>query len=207
LSERSFIVSIAVGVPGVGKSTVLSITKKLLQEKSLYAEVVNYGDFIFEELKDSGLISSRDDLRRLPLKIQFKHQSNAAKRIIDYATKIFEEKKQGVLFIDTHLWIKTRSGLWPGLPLHVVQILRPDLLILVEADPMDIINRIRRDQSRYREDYADPRFIEELQEMNRREALVIATLSGAAIKIVLNKEGRAEDAARDIVDAVMALIR
>ncbi|MGC9009929.1 MAG: adenylate kinase [Sulfolobales archaeon] len=206
--RHDFLVSVVVGVPGVGKSTVVSEALKILSSANYNVLVLNYGDFILQELRERGLVSSRDDLRRLPLRIQLMHQANAAKRIIDYAKSSFSLRsgERNVLIVDTHLWIKTRAGYWPGLPHHVAQVLMPDLIAIIEADPMEIISRQSRDPTRYRGDYADPKLIEELQELNRREALVVATLTGAAIKIIRNREGEADKAARELVDAIISLM-
>lgn len=203
--RNPFATVVVVGVPGVGKSTVLSIASRVLGERGVRVLVVNYGDFMFEELRERGLVSSRDELRRLPLRTQYEHQAAVAKRILRYAEERLGGAGAAVLFIDTHLWIRTRAGYWPGLPLHVVQELRPDLIVLIEADPREILARQARDATRYRQDYADPRVLEELQELNRREALVVATLSGAAVRTVVNREGEAEKAARELVEAVTAL--
>ncbi|MGC9148539.1 MAG: adenylate kinase [Sulfolobales archaeon] len=206
--RHDFLVTVVVGVPGVGKSTVVSEALKILSSSNYNVLILNYGDFIFQELRESGLISSRDDLRRLPLRIQLMHQTSAAKRIIEYAKNYFSLKdiERSVLIVDTHLWIKTRAGYWPGLPHHVSQVLMPDLIAIIEADPEEIILRQSRDPTRYRGDYADPKLIEELQELNRREALVVATLTGAAIKIIKNREGEADKAAKELVDAIISLM-
>lgn len=206
--RHDFPVVVIVGVPGVGKSTIISLAIKLLNEKGFNAIALNYGDFILEELKSLSLVSSRDDLRKLPLRIQLQHQSSAAARMINYAKKLFENKipERSVLIVDTHLWIKTRAGLWPGLPHHVLQVLLPDLIVLVEAEPSEILARQLRDPSRYRRDYADAKLIEELQELNRREALIVATLTGAAIKIIVNREGLAEEAAKELVESIANLL-
>lgn len=161
---------------------------------------------MLEELSDKGIVKSRDELRRLPLRIQLIHQANAARRMIRFAERELENLgTRGVLFIDTHLLIRTSSGFWPGLPLHVASEFMPDLIALIEAEPYEIIERQKRDTSRYRGDYSDPRLIEELLELNRREALVVATLTGSSIKIIRNNEGRAEEAARELAESIISL--
>ncbi|MEZ0289864.1 MAG: adenylate kinase, partial [Sulfolobales archaeon] len=177
-----------------------------LEERGYRVLVLNYGDFIYQELSERGLVKSRDELRKLSIRTQLHHQANAAKRMIEYAKTVFREcVGREVLLIDTHLFIKTPAGLWPGLPYHVLTELMPDMIVLVEADPSEIIERQRRDKTRYREDYADPRFVEELLELNRREALVVATLTGSVVRVIRNEEGRAEEAARDLVESILAL--
>ncbi|MEM1634075.1 MAG: adenylate kinase [Sulfolobales archaeon] len=206
LLRHSFLVVVVVGIPGVGKSTVVNLARNFLEEKGFKSLVLNYGDFMLEELSDKGIVKSRDELRRLPLRIQLIHQANAARRMIRFAERELENLgTRGVLFIDTHLLIRTSSGFWPGLPLHVASEFMPDLIALIEAEPYEIIERQKRDTSRYRGDYSDPRLIEELLELNRREALVVATLTGSSIKIIRNNEGRAEEAARELVESIISL--
>ena len=56
---------IVTGVPGVGKSTVMS------SAKDFGYNIVNFGTTMFEEGKKEG-VSSRDDLRKLPVDVQKK---------------------------------------------------------------------------------------------------------------------------------------
>ena len=39
------------------------------------------------------------------------------------------------MFVDTHLFIRTPEGFWPGLPYVVIQALKPTHLVLIEAEP------------------------------------------------------------------------
>ncbi len=206
--RHDFLVAVIVGVPGVGKSTVVSLSTKKLRDQGFNILVLNYGDFILEELRERGLVLSRDDLRKLPLRTQLMYQADAAKRIIEYAKKNFSDTKnaRNILFVDTHLWIRTKAGYWPGLPINVAQILMPDIIIVIEADPKEIMMRQSRDSTRYRGDYSDPVLIEELQELNRREVLVVATLTGAVIKFIKNREGEADKASEELVNAVINLL-
>ncbi|MEM4971975.1 MAG: hypothetical protein QXE01_12070, partial [Sulfolobales archaeon] len=69
-----------------------------------------------------------------------------------------------------------------------------------------IIARQARDPSRRRADYSDPKIIEEMTRMNRMEALVVASFTGATVNIIYNKEGEAENAAREIARLLESLI-
>ena len=66
------------------------------------------------------------------------------------------------------------------------------------------IARQEKDQRRRRKDYSDPRIV---QEMNRVEALVVATLTGATVSIIQNREGEAEKAAEELAKTLQSLIR
>ncbi len=203
--RHPFPVAIIVGVPGVGKSTVVDLSVKILSSKGLKTIVLNYGDYMFKRLSLIGAVKNRDEIRSLPIRIQVENQAEAARMMIRDASEELQGSK-GLLIVDTHLLIRTPSGYWPGLPLHVAQELKPDAIILIEASPEEILSRQARDKTRVRKDYADPAIIEEMMRMNRIEALVVASFTGATVNIVYNREGEAEKAARELASILENLI-
>jgi adenylate kinase len=205
LLRHPFPVAIIVGVPGVGKSTVVDLSVKILSSKGLKTIVLNYGDYMFKRLSLIGAVKNRDEIRSLPIRIQVENQAEAARMMIKNASEELQGSK-GLLIVDTHLLIRTPSGYWPGLPLHVAQELKPDAIILIEASPEEILSRQARDKTRVRKDYADPAIIEEMMRMNRIEALVVASFTGATVNIVYNREGEAEKAARELASILENLI-
>ncbi len=194
---------IMVGLPGVGKTTVINLTSKKLSEKGCGVKVINFGDFMLNYLMSRGYVKNRDEIRKLPLRIQQEAQAKAAREM----RKVFEElaeKSEGkfIGIVDTHALIKTDTGLWPGLPKHVIEELRPHAIIIVEALPEEIVNRQLRDKTRYRADYAKPELIKELLSLNRSFAIASAVLVGASVATVLNREGKAEEAAEEVVKII-----
>ncbi|MEM2203513.1 MAG: adenylate kinase [Sulfolobales archaeon] len=203
--RHPFPVAIIVGVPGVGKSTVVDLSVKILSSRGLKAVVLNYGDYMFKRLSLIGAVKSRDEIRSLPIRIQVENQAEAARMMIRSASEELQGSK-GLLIVDTHLLIRTPSGYWPGLPLHVAQELKPDAIILIEASPEEILSRQARDKTRVRKDYADPAVIEEMLRMNRIEALVVASFTGAAVNIIYNREGEAGKTAQELASILENLI-
>ena len=203
--RHPFPVAIVVGVPGVGKSTVVDLSVKILSGRGLRAVVLNYGDYMFKRLSLMGAVRSRDEIRGLPIRIQVENQAEAARMMIQSASEELLGSK-GLLIVDTHLLIKTPSGYWPGLPLHVAQELRPDTIVLIEAKPEEILSRQARDKARVRKDYADPAVVEEMMRMNREEALVVASFTGATVNIIYNREGEAEKAAQELASILESLV-
>jgi len=43
-----------------------------------------------------------------------------------------------VILIDTHAFISTKSGFYPGLPNYVIQIMKPTKFIAITASPDEI---------------------------------------------------------------------
>lgn len=183
---------IIVGIPGVGKTTVVNKVVEIIKKKRLTVEAVVYGTVMFEEAKKLG-IKHRDEIRKLPIEEQRRLQIEAAERIAKMETNF--------LIIDTHLMINTKEGYWPGLPLEVLRTLSPSNVILIEALPNEIIMRRMRDSSRYR-DFVDE--VEIVREIEIARSMLSATgiITGAPILIVMNREDHIEEAANQILSAL-----
>ncbi len=197
--------AIIVGLPGVGKSTVLNLAKDILISKGYHVEVVNFGDYMFKYVVSQGLVKSRDEIRNLPLHIQRKAQEEAAKNIRENLEAKAQSKENVVGFVDTHAVIKTATGYWPGLPLHVIRNLMPNTIIVVEAEPEEIVARQLRDRTRYRSDYANIDLVKKLLSMNRMYAIASAVLVGASVNFIMNREGKANEAAEELVNVIERL--
>ncbi|MEM2022048.1 MAG: adenylate kinase [Zestosphaera sp.] len=198
---------IVVGVAGVGKSTVLSHAKRALESEGYAVETLNYGDFMLRYVIDRGIVASRDEIRRLPLSEQRDIQGTVARELRNYIEGLPAKHpgKDVVVFIDTHATIKTATGFWPGLPEYVIKELRPDTIVVVEADPTSVVERQSRDQSRYRRDYADVEVVKEVMSLVRMFSVASATLVGASVNIIKNEEGRAENAGRAVVEIIKGI--
>lgn len=200
-------VVVVVGVAGVGKSTVLSHARKILEDEGYVIETLNYGDFMLRYVVEKGVCKSRDEIRSLPLGEQRKIQSLVAKEMRNYIDSLPLKYSESsiVVFIDTHAVIKTATGFWPGLPEYVIKELRPDTIVVVEADPQSIVQRQSKDLSRYRKDYSDVELVKEVMNFIRMFSVASATLVGASVNIVKNEEGRADEAGRYLAELVKGL--
>ncbi len=130
---------ILVGIPGVGKSSILQEVVRQIPTTL----VINYGDKMLEEASSSGI--TRDLLRMMPLKEQQTIGIKAARKIV-------QQETDRVVIIDTHALIRTNTGFCPGLPLEVLDILSPLAYALVECLPQTILERREQDSSRMRDD-------------------------------------------------------
>jgi len=197
-------IAAVVGLPGVGKSTVLSIAVKELEKKGYHVKLVNFGDFMFKAMRRAGLVSSRDEIRRYRFREQKRYQIQAAKDIVKHFSEVASKSDMPVIgLVDTHAVIKTVAGFWPGLPKYVIEELNPDVIIVIEASPEEIVSRASKDKTRYRADYLDINLIRELLNLNRVYAISSATLVGASVVFIENREGKPEEAAKKVVEVLM----
>ena len=164
-------VVVVTGVPGVGKSTVMSSAKEYGYK------IVNFGTTMFEEAQKEG-VADRDDMRKLAIEDQQRLQKQAGEKI----------SRMGNVVVDTHASILTSSGYMPGLPEWTVRALNPDIIVLVEATPDEIAGRRNKDASRAR----DSDDIGLHQTMNREYAATAAVMTGATVSIVENHDNQVE---------------
>ena len=183
---------IIVGIPGVGKTTIVSKVVEMLKAKKISVSVSIFGSVMFEEAKKRG-IKSRDELRKLSVPEQKELQSTAAKKIASIS--------DNVVIVDTHAFIATKEGFYPGLPHNVLEILVPDSFIMISARPEEIYNRRMKDTTRNRDIISIDAIKKEL-DVTSAMLSTCSILCGSPIKMVLNSEGKVDEAARGIVIAM-----
>ena len=183
---------VVVGIPGVGKTTVVSKVVEKLNTLNKSVSVHSFGTVMFEEAKKNGL-KDRDDLRKLTVEEQKNLQKKAAEKIAEH--------QENIVIIDTHAFISTKEGYYPGLPHYVIQILKPTHFIAVSAKPDEIYNRRTNDDTRDRDIISIGSIKEEL---DVQDAMLssCSVLSGSPMKVVLNTEGKVEVAADSIINAI-----
>lgn len=179
--------AIIVGIPGVGKTTVITRAAELLSQRR-NATVVTYGTLMFEEAQKQG-VKDRDEMRRLPVEKQRQLQESAARRI--------SEMKNDIVIVDTHLFISTSEGYYPGLPMRLLKIMDPTNLIMVAADPTQIAERRKNDPTRKR-DEASAEAIKNDLDFSKMMLASCSVLTGAPFAIVLNDDGKVDEAAEGI---------
>ncbi|QKQ98023.1 adenylate kinase [Candidatus Nanohaloarchaea archaeon] len=189
-------VNIVVGLSGVGKSTVLEEAMLLADEEY---EVINYGDRMLETAKQQGLVDTRDEMKDIGVEKYKEIQKDAAESIVDDA----EEAEDGNVIVDTHAAIKTPYGYIPGLPKWTVENLDPEKIIILDASAEELYRRSQKDEDRDRE-HDDVEDIEEYRQVAREMASAGSVLTGAYLKVIENKKGKAQQAARDLIDTLNA---
>ncbi|NHI83028.1 MAG: adenylate kinase [Candidatus Thorarchaeota archaeon] len=187
---------IVTGIPGVGKTTVINeAVEEVKQNHNESVLVLNFGTEIFQIASKKGLIEDRDHLRKMPTAKQREVQRMAGEAIA-------EKAKKAKVIIDTHTLIQTNNGFLIGLPEWVVRAIQPKTLVLVEADPERIAERRSSDETRTR----DAQLVEDIdthQRMCRAAATTVGTLTGATVRIIKNREGKVEEAGKELAATIM----
>jgi len=106
------------------------------------------------------------------------------------------------VIVDTHTLIQTNNGYLIGLPEWVVNAIQPKTVVLVEADSEKIANRRTTDETRARDAQAVTE-IQIHQEMCRGAAVSVGTITGSTVRIIQNREGKVEEAAKDLLETIM----
>lgn len=180
---------IIVGIPGVGKSSVISLAIEQLKQKGKKATIAVFGTVMLEEAHKMG-VKNRDELRKMSLGKQRDLQEKAAKRI--------SEIEDSIVIIDTHLFIKTIEGYYPGLPMHLLDIIKPTHFVMVLAEAGEIVNRRNSDKSRDRDIVA----VEDIQDELYILRVMIASssiLTGSPFIAIVNNDNEIEQAVSSMV--------
>ncbi|MDC6463352.1 adenylate kinase [Nitrosopumilus sp.] len=183
---------ILVGIPGVGKTTLLTTMVKILKNNKKNVVVINYGSLMFDVAKENGL-TDRDQLRKLSVSEQQRLQKIAAEKISSH--------EEEVVIIDTHAFINSPEGYYPGLPEHVLKIIKPTNFVSVSAKPEEIYNRRMKDDTRNRDKITLANIKKEL-DVQSGMISACAVITGSPVRLVLNGEGKIDEAADKIIRAI-----
>ncbi|WP_420710215.1 adenylate kinase [Nitrosopumilus sp.] len=189
MEENKIIVM--VGIPGVGKTTLLSKLVEIIKNHDKSVRVTSFGTLMFEVAKENGL-KDRDELRKLPVSKQQNLQKTAAEKI---ATQ-----NEQIIIVDTHAFITSPEGYYPGLPEHVLKIIRPTNFVSVSAKPEEIYNRRMKDDTRNRDKITLENIKKEL-DVQSGMISACAVITGSPVKHVLNGEGKIDEAVEKIIKA------
>lgn len=181
-----------VGIPGVGKTTLLSKMEEIIKNQHKSVSVLSFGTLMFDVAKENGL-TDRDELRKLPVVEQQRLQKLAAEKIALH--------DEDVVIIDTHAFISSQEGYYPGLPEHVLKIIQPTNFVSVSAKPEEIYNRRMSDTTRNRDKITLANVKKELDAQSGMIS-ACAVITGSPVKYILNCEGKVDEAADKIIKAI-----
>ena len=183
---------IVVGVPGVGKTSVVNKAAERLNQSQSTTQVMIFGSIMFDEAKKLGIID-RDEMRKLSINTQRQLQEMAANSISGV--------RSVNIIIDTHLFINTIEGRYPGMPRNLLDILSPTHLIMISTAPEEIFARRMEDGTRNR----DLISMDSIKNDLEVATIMIATssvLTGAPFKIIFNRKDKLDDAVNELVEAI-----
>lgn len=128
----------ALGIKAAGKSRLVQELNKHLGNS---IREISYGDAMLEIAKQQEHVSDREQIAKLPTSKQNSIRENAAKKIRQLA------EKEKLVFLNTHGFIYTipHHTYLPGSPDSVSDLLKPSLVLLVEATPEAIFERRKKD--------------------------------------------------------------
>jgi len=181
---------IIVGVPGVGKSTIISNATTTLQKKGTTLNTVVFGSVMFEEAKKLG-INDRDQIRKQTIDVQQRLQNMTADHI--------SSLNDTIVIVDTHLFIKTQSGYYPGLPMNLILKLNPERLILITANSEEILNRRKNDSTRTRDLISEDEIKRDI-EVSLSMISSLSILTGAPFEIIYNHDNMIDSATSLLVE-------
>jgi adenylate kinase len=184
------------GIPGVGKTSVISLAVKSLKEKGQNAKVVVFGTEMLEEAKRTAGVKNRDELRKLSLKDQRRLQDTTAKRIA--------EMRDNIVIVDTHIFVRTGGGnYYPGLPMRLLDIIKPTSFIMIIADATEIVNRRKNDTSRARDAISTQQIQYEI-DISKLMVATCSILTGAPFIIIANNDTKMDDAVSSVARVLSA---
>jgi adenylate kinase len=192
LEEKTKLI-IVVCIPGVVKNTVVYILKNKLEQTGIKTNLAEFGKIMLEEAKKLN-IKNRDEIRRLSIDDQKKLQNLAATKI----SQIYSD----VVIIDTHLFINTKDGYYPGLPADLLNNMKPTHLILIIANPEEIYHRRQNDSTRVR-DIISMESIKNEIDVSKMLISCCSIISGAPFKILANHEGSLTDCTQKMVSLIL----
>ena len=184
---------IIVGVPGVGKSTIISNATTTLDKKGTTLSTVVFGSVMFEEAKKLG-INDRDQIRKQTIDVQQRLQNMTADHISSLSDSI--------VVVDTHLFIKTQSGYYPGLPMSLILKLNPERLILITANSEEILNRRKNDSTRTRDLISDDEIKRDI-EVSISMISSLSILTGAPFEFIYNHDDMIDSATSQLVELLV----
>ncbi len=185
---------IIVGIPGVGKSTVITNILDILSKQGVDIKMAEFGTLMFEQAKKLLSITNRDELRKLSLEQQKSLQEMTANYIFSLNNEI--------VIIDTHLFINTVEGYYPGIPYKLLNIINPSHLILLTANSNEVYERRKTDIARQRDMISANDISNELN----ISQIMIASSSiflGCPFSIIQNNNGQLEEATSKILKTII----
>jgi len=188
--------AIIVGIPGVGKTTVLDVLLNLAKDAGIRASVENMGSLMLEAAKEAGTSIGRDKMRTLSLQEQAKLRMKAIKKLVE------RKSANDLTILDTHFLIRSKGGYLVGLPKDLLDAVGPEYFGIIEASVQDILSRRAVDATRSRDEVNEEEVKLE-QDLTRTSVFLLAALYNANVIRVTNEQGKASESGRKFYDFLL----
>ncbi|KAF5079918.1 AAA family ATPase [Methanobacterium aggregans] len=160
-------IAAVVGVPGVGKTSLCREAAELVGSTH-----VNYGDLMLEIARLEGLAETDSEMFSLDLDIQHRIWRTAALRASSMSN----------IILDLHGIDKSSIGYITSFP---VEIISPDIVVIVESSYENVIKRRYADSSKKRV-LEDSKSLYEHMNLLRSSVAVFSVFSGFTFTVVDN---------------------
>jgi len=189
---------IIMGLPGVGKSTLLS----RIIEKNSNLKIINYGDLVLYSASKKFNIIDRDKINNLSIKNHLAIQREAIKQI---EKEIRDAESEGkILILDTHAALKKPAGYLPGLAPEIFKL--PIYgFIFIDAPTNEILERREKDKKRKRPKM-EKEEINELREISLSFISQYSAASGKPFFILINRKGKIDRTVIELEGIIEKLI-
>ncbi len=183
---------LVLGPQGVGKTVVCQEAAKRSGFKLL-----NFGEVLQKIVGQD-----RDKFRRESKSTDFaKIQKKASK-------KIAEMVKTSNVILTSHAVLLNRAGLYPGFPKWVLDELKPNGIVLITAEPGEIVKRKEQDKGkdaqRTRDEVPVEHILEE-QDATKLISYAYSMYTGAPVKEIRNRQGKMEKAVEELVTTLNSI--
>lgn len=178
------------GAQGVGKTSVVEEAVERIEEEY---QVLNFGSVLQEVIKGE----DRDEFRRkVPVSQYQKIQKKAAK-------KVKRKTESENVIITSHGVLYKKAGWYPGFPREILDILKPKMIVVLEAEPENIIKRRQKGGSERRTRDRTPKgVVKEEQDTTRYISFAYSMYAGATVRLIENREGKLKETAEKLAEAL-----
>lgn len=184
---------LALGAQGVGKTTVI---ERAVEKRKENYQIINFGHV----LQEVAGCEDRDEFRReITISEYQKVQEKAAKEV-----KRRIEKEN--VIITSHGVLYKKAGWYPGFPRKVLETLQPKMIVVLKAKPKNIVKRREKGGTEGRtRDKTPKEVVKEEQKSTKIISFACSMYTGATVKIIENKEGKLDEAAEKLSNALKNL--